>query len=364
MSPQHGTKKYESIINLIRHEIKNKKFMPGSRLPTEREFASQFDVSRPTVTRALNDLVAEGLITRRVGSGSYVASNEQKSSARTFGLLVPGLGRGEIFEPICAKIAEKIASDRFSLSWGASSAHGDNREELLRIARNFIDLKVDGVFLQPMELHPERVSCNTDVINLFSEHNIPIVLLDADYLAFPERSRFDLVGIDNIRAGFLVTKHLLDQGATRVDFIARPFTATTAVLRLHGYRLALLEHGLSPNPQWEHSIDTKDVSRCGELVKSGAEDIVCVSDETAAYLLVSLEKLGVIVPDQLRLVGFDDLKYAQLMRVPLSSIHQPCDTLGTLAVKTMYTRIQNPDHPGRKMLVDAELVVRKSSQRA
>ena len=356
--------KFETVKGLIRRHIEENELKPGTRLPTERDLAAQFDVSRPTVTRALNDLVVEGLIKRKMGSGSYVAGVEKNTRTKNFGLLVPGLGRGEIFEPICAKIAERTAAEGFTLSWGGSSPRGNYREELPQIAERFIAQGVDGVFFQPLELHPDSEHANAAVMKLLADRKVPVVLLDADYLPFPERSRFDLVGIDNVRAGFLATKHLISQGATRVDFVLRPFTAKTGVLRRHGYRLALFDHGLQPNLNWEHSIDTEDLEGCRKLIDTEARDIVCVSDETAAYLMVALGKLNVAVPEEVRLVGFDDLKYAHLIRAPLTTLHQPCAAIGELAVDTMLTRIQGFEHAGRKVFVDAELVVRKSSLRS
>lgn len=357
------SRKYETVKDMIRQHIEENSLDVGTRLPTERELATQFGVSRPTVTRALNDLVVEGLIVRKVGSGSYVAETRSSDKAKTLGLLVPGLGRGEIFEPVCAKIAERAASEGLTLSWGGSSIDGHHRNELVQIAENFVSQRVDGVFFQPLELHPESEQTNAAVVKLLAAHNIPVVLLDADYLPFPQHSQLDLVGIDNIRAGFIATKHLIGRGAERIDFVVRPFTARTAVLRRQGYRLALVEHGIQPDPSWEHSIDTEDLESCRRLVDSGARDVVCVSDETAAYLLVSLEELRVTVPDDLRMVGFDDLKYAQLVRVPLTTMHQPCAAIGELAVDAMLSRIQKPNFPGRKIIVDAELIERRSSER-
>jgi DNA-binding LacI/PurR family transcriptional regulator len=356
-----SSKKYETVKRLIRQYIDDNGLKSGTRLPTERALTTHFGVSRPTVTRALNDLVVEGLIVRKVGSGSYVADSRQFRQIKTLGLLVPGLGRGEIFEPICAKIAEMSAAKGLTLSWGGSSTEGHHRDELVQIAEKFISQKVDGVFFQPLELHPGSEGTNESVARLLAENNVPVVMLDADYLPFPDCSQFDLVGIDNIRAGFIATRHLLNQGADRVDFVVRPFTAKSAILRKNGYRLALIEHNISPRPFWEHSINTEDVDSCGRLLESGATDIVCVSDEAAASLILSLEKLGVSVPDEIRLVGFDDLKYAHLLRVPLTTMRQPCAKIGELAFETMLSRIRKPDLPGRKIFIDAELVKRRSS---
>lgn len=357
-------KKYEIISNTIRDRIRSGVLLPGSRIATERELALEHGVSRPTVSRALNELVAEGLIQRRVGSGSFVAVSTHVERQLTFGLLVPGLGRGEIFEPVCARIAERAATDDFSLSWGGSNATGNPKENLLKTIEGYIARGVDGVFFQPVELDPTRGEINGEVVHRLTESGIPVVLLDADYLPFPERSEFDIVGIDNIRAAWVATDHLVSQGARRVDFVTRPFTATTAERRIDGYRLSLLSAGISPNESWIHSIDPEDLEQVKAMLDSGARDLVCINDETAALLMPSLEKSGYSIPGDVRITGFDDVKYARLVRVPLTTLRQPCAAIGDAAVEAMLSRIDRPDQAPREILIEAEFMVRDSSRRA
>ena len=357
-----AAKKYQQISARIREQIRNGALAPGVRIATERELAALHGVSRPTVTHALNDLAAEGLIRRRVGAGSFVVDREHPDRQLTFGLLVPGLGRGEIFEPVCARIAKRAAADRFTLNWGGST--GTSYEQLLQTVDKYLAQGVDGIFFQPVELDPSRRETNRAVLDRLHESRTPVVLLDADYLPFPDRSGFDIVGIDNIRAAWTATAHLTAQGATRVDFMTRPHTATTVERRIDGYRLALLAAGIVPSADWEHSLDPEHLADIERLLASGARDIVCVNDETAALLLPSLETLGVGVPREVHLIGFDDVKYARLVRVPLTTLRQPCDALGDAAVDAMLGRVAQPDRAPREILLEAELMVRTSSSRA
>ncbi len=360
---ESSAKKHETISRRIRERIHTGVLSPGERIATERELAREYGVSRPTVTRALNDLAAEGLIERKVGSGSFVTTPGSGDRPHTFGLLVPGLGRGEIFEPVCARIAERATEDHYTLSWGGSAAQGTSGEELLRTADRYIAQEVDGIFFQPAELDPDRGTTNRAVIDRLAQSRVPVVLLDADYLPFPERSEFDIVGIDNIRAAWVATEHLTSQGARRVDFVARPHTATTVERRVDGYRLALLAADLIPSPEWEHFLDPENLDAVERLMASGARDIVCVNDETAALLILSLEKVGVAIPRDVRIIGFDDVKYARLVRVPLTTLKQPCEAIGDAAVEAMLSRIAHPDRAPREFLLEAELMVRESSRR-
>ena len=75
----------------------------------------------------------------------------------------------------------------------------------------------------------------------------------------------------------------------------------------------------------------------------------------------TLIALGVSIPDKAKIVGIDDVKYASLLSVPLTTVHQPCEKMGAEAVAAMIQRIRNPDIPARDILLDFHLVVRESS---
>ncbi|MDA0814605.1 MAG: GntR family transcriptional regulator [Verrucomicrobia bacterium] len=181
----------------------------GDRLPTEAQLSQQFGISRLTVSRALNDLVAEGLIRRRAGSGSFVNDLPQENNANLhFGLIIPGLGETEIFAPICGAIADAAASHRAGWVWGPGSALNEadsgGMERPTEICRYFLDKDVDGIFFAPLE-HEEHCiayGLNHRIVARFQKAGVPVVLLDRDFCPFPERSNLDLVGINNYRAGF------------------------------------------------------------------------------------------------------------------------------------------------------------------
>ena len=129
-----------------------------------------------------------------------------------------------------------------------------------------------------------------------------------------------------------------------------------------GYRDALREVGIEPSSKAVHFGDPSDAAVVRRVLATGqAAAIVCGNDVTAAKLLHTLDELGVVVPDDVRVAGFDDVRYANLLRVPLTTIHQPCRDLGTAAVQAMVERLANPALPARDILLDARLVVRRST---
>jgi DNA-binding LacI/PurR family transcriptional regulator len=90
------------------------------------------------------------------------------------------------------------------------------------------------------------------------------------------------------------------------------------------------------------------------------EGIVCANDLTAARLMQTLLSLGMRIPDEVRIVGMDDVKYASLLPVPLTTIHQDCAGIGAVAMATMLERLEHPELPVRDVLVPTKLVVRRS----
>ena len=115
------TAKHARIYNDLKRSLREGSLLGGDRIPTEHALANKYGVSRPTVTKALNNLKKEGLIIRKIGSGSYVSpKNVPVGQHKLVGLIIPSLGKGEIFEPICAQIAALSEENDFSLFWGGS----------------------------------------------------------------------------------------------------------------------------------------------------------------------------------------------------------------------------------------------------
>jgi len=142
--------------------------------------------------------------------------------------------------------------------------------------------------------------------------------------------------------------------------LARPDSAPTVMLRIAGYREALLNSGIAPDPQWIHYGEPTDEKFIQRIVAKGATAFICANDLTAANLMRTLDGLGFPVPQKIRVVGFDDVRYAELLRPSLTTIHQPCADIGTIAMQVMMERIENPAFPPRDILAQPTLIVRES----
>ncbi len=354
--------KHREIFEYVLTDIESGKLKEGERLPTEAELVKQFGASRPTVARALHDLQNMGLVERKAGSGTYVNRSRRKGESWQFGLLIPGLGSTEIFEPICGQLARLAQKQDHTLLWGDfGEKQGEPDRALIeQVCDSYIRKGVAGVFFAPMELTEDKDRVNRSVIATMKSAGIPIVLLDRDIVQFPHRSNLDLVGIDNRQAGFIITNHLINSGCRRVDFLARPGSAPTVMLRIAGYREALFENGVLPEPGWIHSVDPTDERLVKSIAENGATAIICANDLTAANLMRTLDNLGYAVPQKIKVAGFDDVHYAELLHPSLTTIHQPCEEIGTIAMQVMLERIENPKLPPRDILAHSNLIVRQS----
>lgn len=369
--PGLARSKHRIVYEFLREKIVSGEFPPGEQLPTEHELALHFGMSRPTVARALNDLESTGLIDRRAGAGSFVL--ERRSSEgkkKVLGLLIPGLGDTEIFEPICGRIAAEAEKNHAILMWASGiDQDGDISDRLLGTVQYFIETAVDGVFFAPLEFRSDLVGLNNRLIQLLTDAGIPVVLMDRDFLVFPERSEFDRVGLDHFRAGYVMCQHLIDLGVREIHFLARPGSASTVTDRINGCRLATMDADVPGTPLQVHWGEPDDIEFLRDRFsialtqdRTPPPALICANDRTASQFLKSASPLNFQVPRNILLASFDDVKYASFLSPSLTTLAQPCEAIGRAAFNAMMTRIAHPDLPARDILIQGHLQIRDSTR--
>jgi len=360
-NPANHTAKHRRVFDYLHAAIQSGALKPDDRLPSEAELGKLFDASRITVAKAVLDLQRMGLVTRRPGAGTHVLA-QNKATGRTFGLLIPELGLTEIFEPICHGMMRSPFARPDALLWGnASTSVRESAKEAEQMVNSFIAQQVAGVFFAPLELTGEKDAANRRIARAFERAQIPMVLLDRCYMPYPERSAHDLVGVDNRRAGYVATAHLIGLGVRRLAFLGEENVASTVDARITGFHEALRLNRIRPeqDPAWRgNPLDETFVRRLLDALQP--QGIVCANDLTAARLMQTLLALGVRIPEEVRIVGMDDVKYASLLPVPLTTIHQDCAGIGMVAMAAMLERLEHPELPARDLLVPTKLVVRRS----
>jgi LacI family transcriptional regulator len=229
------------------------------------------------------------------------------------------------------------------------------------LCERFVERGVAGVFFVPFEHQPDHETANHRITERLRQAGIPVVLLDRDIRPFPQRSAFDLVGIDNFAGGYLLTEHLLKLGARRLAYVMRPLTAGTVDARIAGARAAMSAHGLDTPRPFVYAGDPTDVKFVRSFAQTHqVEAVLCTSDHLAAQLLQTLARLGISVPKDLRLVGFDDVRVASLLTVPLTTMEQSCRDIAITAFNALRDRLTDPTLPPRTLMLTPRLVVRES----
>ena len=357
-----GVPKYRQVLETIKTDIVSGRYQPGQKLPSEAALIKRFETSRITVGRALRELQQAGLIERRPGSGSYVGTGPVDETGLLFGLLFPNLADTEIFGPISQGMSEAPQASKHALLWGNLTPDPASRaNQTWNLCQQYIRKKVGGVFFAPLERSADSDETNQRIIFALERARIPVVLIDRCFLPYPDRSRHDLVGIDHRRAGYMITEHLLKLGCRRIAFLTYTNSASTIAARVAGYREALFVFGAPIEPALVQRLDRWDENEVRHLMQTLKPDgILGANDRTAGHLMHSLIHLNYRIPLDIRIVGIDDVEYAKLLPVPLTTVQQPCREIGAAAVGAMLERIARPEMPVRDILLDSKLVIRDS----
>ena len=349
--------KHAVIFQTLHQAINRGTYRTGDRLPSETALGRRFKASRPTVAQALRNLAQLGLVDRHAGAGTFVR-HRTPALAGTLGLLADGLHATEIAEPVSVELSRAAQAAGWQVLMGDALAGRDPGA----IADEWAALGVKGVFLAPLEHHPVRAAVNHALAERLGQRGLAVVLLDRDLGDFPERSRHDLVAMDDFFAGLDLAAHILDRARRRLAFVARPEFPATTDLRLAGVRAAVARVdearvefcvGLSNDPAWVKKM----------LTRTRADAVICSNDATAAELIQALHHLRLAIPGDVMVAGFDDVRYARLLSPALTTMRQPCAALGATAVETMLSRLRLPHAPARRILLRAELIARASTGR-
>jgi len=360
----NNTAKYLSIAEALKRDILAGKFESREKFPSEEALVRRFGTSRPTVERALRELKREGLLESRTGSGSYLTFAARNATG-AIGVISPDYRNIDFFTRLCDAIAAEARANGYDVLLGdvsAPEATSDRGRWAVSLAKAYAERRIAGVLLEPVDLIPDSYDATKKVLDILTAKRIPVTLLDRDYLPFPERSRYDLVGIDNLQAGYRIARHLLEGGARNLRFVTHPNYANTIRGRIQGVAQAVMDFGLKWKSEYVIEADPSNKSSIAKIIqgRSAPDAFVCRNDPTAARLVQTLSKLGIAVPDDVRVAGFDDGEIARLMNPPLTTIRQPVKMIAEISVASLMQRIRNPSLAPRAILVDTDLVVRST----
>jgi DNA-binding LacI/PurR family transcriptional regulator len=348
---------HTQLITQLRRRILDGSLPPGSRLPTEIELAKDLRVSRGTVRQALSALESEGLLDRTQRRGTFVRDAPAPQAAeRRIGLVLNGVSN-QLDLDILIGVENAVKSRGYQLSFACAEERLD--EQSRDIARLCAD-RVAGMIIFPVS----DVTYD-ETIDRLQAGGMPVVLVDR-YLSGLDT---DYVVPDNTGGGYRATEHLIILGHTRIGFvhgtIGTPLT-TSVRDRCAGYRQALETYGLpydeslvAPLPRAK----TPDALSEYEAFLARPDRpsaFFCVNDDIALALMQAAQRCGIRIPEELALVGFDDLSFAAHLTPPLTTVSQPRMDVGLRAGNLLINRIEGQSGPKKRIELPTSLIVRES----
>ncbi|WP_423184855.1 LacI family DNA-binding transcriptional regulator [Arthrobacter sp. NyZ413] len=273
--------------------------------------------------------------------------------SRTIGVVV--LDVGNPFFTAIARAAEDAAE-----AHGSAVLLGDSGQDSARES-HYIDLfqeqAVQGLLISP-------VGNVLDRIDNLRERGIPTVLVDRR----ADESRYSSVSVDDDAGGFLAAQHLLDLGRRHLAFVGGPLHLAQVADRLAGARRAVDD---TPGATLE-VLDSGAQSvlagrRIGDSLaardKADLPDgIFCANDLLALGVMQSITMMnGLAIPEDVALIGYDDIDFAASAVVPLSSIRQPAEAIGRSAIQLLMADLGNAGHKHQAITFTPELVIRRST---
>lgn len=217
--------------------------------------------------------------------------------------------------------------------------------------------RVDGLLLLCTETHqPSR-----EIMERYP--SIPTVMMD--WSPFDGEGGSDLIQDNSLLGGDLATQHLIDKGFTRIACITGPLDKTPARLRLEGYRAAMKRAGLAIPQGYEITGDFEfgggfDAMQALLAHQQRPQAVFTGNDAMAVGAYQALYQAGLRIPQDMAVIGYDDIELARYMTPPLTTIHQPKDELGELAIDVLIHRMAQPALQQQRLQLTPILTVRGS----
>lgn len=326
--------------------------------PTLKDVADLAGVSKATVSRVLNNNpnVAEDLRARVLEAVNLLgyqpnraARRLRSSSSDVLGLII-----SDIENPFFISVVRGVEDTAYAHQISVVLCNTDEDPVKQRMYLRVMQAEqVAGLIISPTSV--------TEDFTEFERLGIPIILLDRLTANFEA----DAVTIDNVNGAFLAVKHLIDLGYKRIGMIGGSPHLTTGHERYEGYRKAMSAAGLK--------IDEKLIKVGDFKTESGyrlTQEFIAASQPPQAIFVANnlmtlgalraMREQGVRIPQDIALVGFDDMPWSSELCPPLTAVSQPTYELGQETVQLLLRRLADPDAPIRTVTLQPRLVVRES----
>ncbi|NRD75550.1 substrate-binding domain-containing protein [Shewanella sp. VB17] len=326
-------------------------------MTTIRDVAKLAGVSTTTVSHVLNktrfvSAESKTKVEAAVIELNYVPNTVARSlkggSSRVLGMLVTDSNN-----PFYANLIQWV--DQVAYRHGYNLILCNTQGDIQR-AKDYMSMlsqrRVDGMIMMSSDVRQLPVS---------SYGTIPMVMLDSG----PERAGYDRILDDSELGGYMATNHLLKSGHRSIGLLAGPLEKSNSQNRIAGYRRAMAEANVEVDEGWiqsgEFSYEGGVVAMTLLLNQQRAVTSVFASNDLMAMGAMRVAgEHGLIIPQDLSMVGYDDIPGAQYFNPPLTTMRQPLEMMAEQAIAMLLTRMQSPDREGQRTLLGPSLITRGS----
>jgi LacI family transcriptional regulator len=331
---------------------------------TIKDIARLAEVSTATVSMILNNkdgnisTATREKVLKIVKENNYIPNTMARSlvtrQTKTIGLVIPDIANP--FFPELARGAEDKASEAgYNIIYCNTDDDVEKEEKYINMLS---EKMVDGIVFTHSAKRVEGVSP-------IDRGNIPVILIDRDLESSNVKGK---VLVDNVEGAYKGVKHLIDRGYRQIAFISGALTSNTAKDRLAGYKKALEEGGIEYNPSYVKAGQYKTewgLKATQQLLEEGIsfDAVFCGNDLIAISVMKALKSRGYRIPEDIGIVGFDDIYMASIVEPGLTTVKQPNYEMGYKAVELLIGVLEKAEGKvkQKKVILNTELIIRSST---
>jgi LacI family transcriptional regulator len=331
-------------------------------MPTTLEDNARLSgVSRSTVSRVINgqphvDQVTRDKVLEIIRSVNFQPNLAARSLAagrtHVLGLVIPKSVTSIFSDPYFPLVIQGVASACNALDWSVMLWLADPEYERRTISQILHNGLIDGVIVSSMMM-------DDPLIERLSESERPFITIGRH----PTNEQYHYIDVDNRCGTFEGVAHILKTGRKRIAMITGPKTSIASWDRVKGYKDALSQHGLPVLPELMTNGDFSDAGgymAMQRLLPHNPDAVFAASDAIALAAIRVIHEAGLRIPEDIAVVGFDDIPSAATSNPPLTTIWQPIQRTGSLAAETLIDVIEHPDSEPRHIVLPTKLIVRSS----
>lgn len=357
---QQGIPKYIQVMNWILDLIERENITPGEQVPSENQLVRELKVSRNTVRQALTYLVNQGVLSKRQGAGTFFEGRKDLHAQKVSMVGVVNHSHlGSIYPQLIEGIEDALHDADLSMVLANCNF---NKERELEALERMIQQGIKGLIIEP--LNNQELGSGDRIVQMMNKADFPIVFTNCTI----PWVRGSSVNIDDVDAGYMATRYLLDKGHRAISFVYK-HQVQAGVHRMEGYQRALNEAGIDLEDDYLRAFSQDDEARHpGEFITRRLMElgrpptaIFYYNDETALVGLHTLANLGLNVPGDISVLGYDDLPQTRWANPPLTTFSHPKYQMGKWAVELLLEQMVAHDTTfNREILVKPVLVERLS----